>query len=119
VHGSDDDVVAVEDARRLASNGGDGVDLRIVQNGGHRLRHDPRAIANLDPLEAAQRITPRPWLVVHGSDDDVVAVEDARRLAASGGDGADLRIVQNGGHRLRHDPRAIAMLLGWLDRQLV
>jgi len=26
--------------------------------------------------------------------------------------------VQNGGHRLRHDPRAMAMLLGWLDRQL-
>ena len=36
----------------------------------------------------------------------------------NGGDGVDLRIVQNGGHRLRHDPRAIAMLLGWLDRQL-
>lgn len=77
-----------------------------------------RAIANLDPLEAARRIDPRPWLVVHGSDDDVVAVEDARRLASNGGAGADLRVVQNGGHRLRHDPRAIAMLLGWLDRRL-
>ncbi len=29
----------------------------------------------------------------------------------------DLRIVANGPHRLRHDPRAIAALLGWLDRQ--
>ena len=77
-----------------------------------------RAISNLDPLEAAHRVSPRPWLVVHGSDDDVVSVEDARRLASSGGEGAELRIVQNGGHRLRHDPRAMAMLLGWLDRQL-
>jgi putative redox protein len=76
-----------------------------------------RAIANLDPLEAARRIAPREWLVVHGSDDDVVAVDDARGLASSGGERAELRIVQNGGHRLRHDPRAIAMLLGWLDRQ--
>jgi putative redox protein len=76
-----------------------------------------RAISNLDPLEAAGRIAPREWLVVHGSDDDVVAVEDGRRLAANGGPRAELRIVQNGGHRLRHDPRAIAMLLGWLDRQ--
>ena len=77
-----------------------------------------RAISGLDPLEAARRVAPRPWLVVHGSDDDVVSVEDGRRLAASGGEGAELRIVQNGGHRLRHDPRAMAMLLGWLDRQL-
>ena len=29
----------------------------------------------------------------------------------------DLRIVANGAHRLRHDPRAIAAMLGWLDRQ--
>ena len=76
-----------------------------------------RAIANLDPLEAASRIGPRPWLVVHGSDDDVVPVDDARALAAARRPGAELRIVQNGAHRLRHDPRAIAMLLGWLDRR--
>ena len=31
--------------------------------------------------------------------------------------GADLRIVPGGAHHLRHDPRAIAVLLGWLDRQ--
>ena len=77
-----------------------------------------RAIANLDPLEAAQRIDPRP----------VARRARLRRrrrrgrgrapLALNGGEGADLRIVQNGGHRLRHDPRAIAMLLGWLDRRL-
>ena len=29
----------------------------------------------------------------------------------------ELRIVANGPHRLRHDPRAIAALLGWLDHQ--
>lgn len=76
-----------------------------------------RAIANLDPIAAAERIAPRPWLVVHGSADDVVPVADARRLREAGGEGVDLRIVANGPHRLRHDPRAIAALLGWLDRQ--
>jgi putative redox protein len=76
-----------------------------------------RAIANLDPIEAAKRVGPRPWLLVHGSADDVVPVDDARLLAEVGGDGVDLRIVANGAHRLRHDPRAIAALLGWLDRQ--
>ena len=76
-----------------------------------------RAIANLDPVAAARHIAPRPWLLVHGSADDVVPVDDARRLADAGGDCIELRIVANGPHRLRHDPRAIAALLGWLDRQ--
>jgi uncharacterized protein len=76
-----------------------------------------RAIANLDVLGAARLIAPRPWLLVHGSDDDVVPVEDARRLEEAAGGCVETRIVPNGPHRLRHDPRAIAALLGWLDRQ--
>jgi uncharacterized protein len=76
-----------------------------------------RAIAHLDPLAAAAHIAPRPWLLVHGTADDVVPVEDARRLSKAGGACVESRIVQNGPHRLRHDPRAIAALLGWLDRQ--
>ena len=81
---------------------------------------DPKAwihaIESLDPLAAAPRIAPRPWLLVHGSLDDVVPVDHARQLAAAAPH-VELRIVQNGAHRLRHDPRAIAALLGWLDRQ--
>ncbi len=76
-----------------------------------------RAIANLDPVGAATRVPPRPWLLMHGSADDVVPVEDARALSDAADDGVELRIVANGAHRLRHDPRAIAGLLGWLDRQ--
>ena len=76
-----------------------------------------RAIANLDPTDAARHVLPRPWLLVHGSADDVVPLDDARRLADAAGAGVELRIVANGAHRLRHDPRAIAALLGWLDHQ--
>jgi alpha/beta superfamily hydrolase len=76
-----------------------------------------RAIESLDVLAAAAEIAPRSWLLVHGSDDDVVPVDDARRLAEAGGATVDLRIVPNGAHRLRHDPRAIAALLGWLAGQ--
>jgi putative redox protein len=54
---------------------------------------------------------------VHGSSDTVIPMDDARRLYDAAGDHVDLRIVQNGPHRLRHDPRAIALFLGWLDRQ--
>jgi putative redox protein len=56
-------------------------------------------------------------LLVHGSEDDVVDVDHARLLHDAAGDCIEMRIVPNGPHRLRHDPRAIAAMLGWLDRQ--
>jgi len=66
-------------------------------------------------VEAAERLPPRPLLVLHGYDDEAVPHFDARLLADAHGD-ADLRFVRGGGHHLRHDPRAMSILLGWLDR---
>lgn len=68
------------------------------------------------PLDAASKFAPRPLLVLHGSDDDSVPSSDARRFVDAHGD-AELRLLAGAGHRLRHDPRAIAVLLGWLERQ--
>jgi putative redox protein len=42
---------------------------------------------------------------------------DARALADAADGQIELRILVGAGHRLRHDPRAIAILLGWMDRQ--
>jgi putative redox protein len=53
---------------------------------------------------------------MHGQDDDIVPTADSRVLAQAHG-AAELQIVSGAGHRLRHDPRAMAVLLGWLDRQ--
>ncbi len=75
-----------------------------------------RELRNYRPLAAARRLAPRALLVVHGADDDVVPTVDARLLAEAHGD-AELRVITGAGHRLRHDPRAVAILLGWLDRQ--
>ena len=77
-----------------------------------------KAVGDLDPEADAARLPQRPLLVLHGSDDDVVSVDDARAVAAAAGASAELRVVYKAGHRLRHDPRAVAALLGWLDRQI-
>ncbi|HVM67783.1 MAG TPA: alpha/beta hydrolase [Acidimicrobiales bacterium] len=74
---------------------------------------DLRAI---DPAGAAHAIPPRPLLVVHGSIDPVVPVVDARVLSDAAEGGAELRVVAMAPHPLRHDPRAVAVLLGWLQR---
>ena len=42
-------------------------------------------------------------------------VEQMRQLVHAHGE-AELSLLEGAGHRLRHDPRAIAILLGWLDR---
>lgn len=75
-----------------------------------------REIRQVRAVAAICDVAPRPVLIMHGSDDDSVPVFDARVLADAHGS-ADLRIIEGGGHQLRHDPRAIAVLLGWLDRQ--
>jgi uncharacterized protein len=75
-----------------------------------------REIRDVRAVAAISHVAPRSVLILHGSDDDLVPVFDARVLADAHGD-ADLRIIDGGGHQLRHDPRAVAVLLGWLNRQ--
>lgn len=68
--------------------------------------------------DAAQRMSPMPLLVVHGVHDEVVPSFDAR-VIADAHTAAELRLLPGAGHGLRHDPRAMAILLGWLDRQRI
>lgn len=75
-----------------------------------------RELREIRPVAVADRVAPRPMLLLHGADDEAVPQFDARFLADSHG-AAELRIIGGAGHQLRHDPRAVAVLLGWLDRQ--
>ncbi len=75
-------------------------------------------LKSVRPLEAAEQLAPRPLLVLHGDRDDLTPLEDGKRLAAAHGD-AELRIISGAGHELRHDPRAVAVLFGWLRRQRI
>lgn len=68
------------------------------------------------PIDHVAAIADRPMLVLHGDRDIQVPPDDARALADAHGS-ADIRIIRGGDHRLRHDPRAVALLFGWLGRQ--
>jgi putative redox protein len=76
-----------------------------------------RELREIRPLSLIGKIPPRPILLVHGSNDEVVPLLDARALADAAEGEVELRVLVGAGHRLRHDPRAIALLIGWLDRQ--
>jgi putative redox protein len=71
----------------------------------------------VQPLTAVGGLPPRPLLLMHGSEDATVPVSDARALADAAHGQADLRVIAGAGHRLRHDPRAVAALIGWMERQ--
>lgn len=75
-----------------------------------------REFKEIRAVACAPAIADRSLLLIHGSEDEMVPVFDARVLSDAHGN-AELRIIDGGAHHLRHDPRAIAVLLGWLDRQ--
>ncbi len=55
-------------------------------------------------------------MVLHGANDVAVPALDARAIADAHGE-AELRIIPGGRHHLRHDPRAIATAVGFLNRR--
>jgi putative redox protein len=75
-----------------------------------------RPLRETRALQCVVDLAPRPLLLIHGSDDALVPDFDARVVADAHGS-AELKLIPNAGHSLRHDPRAVAILLGWLDRQ--
>lgn len=73
-------------------------------------------LKGFDPAAFARQLAPRPLLLLHGENDDLVPTIDTRLLAEEHGS-AEMHIIDGAGHELRHDPRAVAILLGWLARQ--
>lgn len=54
--------------------------------------------SEVEPVEVVADIAPRPLLLVHGTEDSVIPVAHAHRLAAAAGQGAELRIVDGVDH---------------------
>ena len=83
---------------------------------------DPAAWAReareVRPSQLVARVPPRPLLIVHGATDEVVPMTEAREMADVAHTSAELRVLPGASHRILHDPRAIALLLGWFDRHL-
>ena len=71
----------------------------------------------VSPIKYVAGIAPRPLLLVHGSQDEIVEVSDAYRLYAQAGEPKHIIIVDGAGHRLRQNDKAIAMVTGWLKSQ--
>ena len=70
-------------------------------------------------LEWVTRIAPRPLLVIHGTADDVVPVDNSRDLYQHAGEPKDIAIIEGAGHRLRLEPEAMDCALEWLSAHVL
>ncbi len=68
----------------------------------------------VSPIKHVADIAPRPLLLVHGSQDETVDVSHARELFDKAGEPKQITVVDGAGHRLRHDDRAMDIVVGWL-----
>lgn len=70
-----------------------------------------------DPLKDAAAISPRPLLVIHGSADQSVPVEEARQLYDRAKEPKKLLIVEGADHRFsEHLEPVWGAFFGWLDK---
>ncbi|MBN1367214.1 MAG: alpha/beta fold hydrolase [Dehalococcoidales bacterium] len=60
------------------------------------------------------KIAPRPLLIVHGTQDDLVKVTDAQQLYNAAGEPKKLVLIEGAGHRLRREEPAVQTVIDWL-----
>jgi alpha/beta superfamily hydrolase len=70
----------------------------------------------VEPRRFIGTIAPRPVLVLHGTADDLVPVQDAHTLNNYAGVNREMVLIKGAGHRLRNVPEAVAAAVNWLLR---
>ncbi len=101
-----------EGLRRITQEAGMAVAPEVVS--------DPTEwAAEFDAVSTERSIGPLtcPVLVVHSTDDDVVPVDHAKRIAERARR-PELRVIEGAGHQLRRDERALDLVTDFLRRNL-
>ena len=70
----------------------------------------------VNPVGCVGDIHPRPLLLVHGEEDDLVPVADTRRLYGAAGEPKEIAILPGIGHDLRREEMAVGAAISWLKR---
>lgn len=68
----------------------------------------------VSPVKHVAKIAPRPLLLVHGNQDELVDVSHAHQLYDTAGEPKQIIIVDGAGHSLRQNDTAMATVIDWL-----
>jgi pimeloyl-ACP methyl ester carboxylesterase len=87
------------------------VAARVFASAARRLGGDPR---DTEPIRVAPLIAPVPVLLINGESDELVPIDDGRRLAAALGPAAERWVVPGAAHSRAHDadPEAYEATVG-------
>ncbi len=77
-----------------------------------------RGFEEIAPRRWVASISPRPILIIHGSKDSVINVEEAHLLYRQAREPKKIHIVEGAEHRLRTDSRVIELAIKWLTEYL-
>ena len=75
-----------------------------------------KELDELNPAKSAELIGSKQWLVIHGRDDEIVTDANLREFLTVSGVTAEAHTLAAGEHQLISDPRMMAILLGWMER---
>jgi len=65
-----------------------------------------------------EKLSPRPILIIHGDEDDVVSQTSAWNLYERAGDPKEILIVNGAGHRIRISDEAMDHALNWMKSRM-
>jgi fermentation-respiration switch protein FrsA (DUF1100 family) len=72
----------------------------------------------ISPKDWIKKISPRPLLIIHGEEDDLVKVDHAKILYAHALEPKELSILKGAGHRLRLVKEAMSLAKAWIQKHL-
>ena len=70
------------------------------------------------PIDWIENISPRPLLIIQGTNDDVIDPASGRALYERAGEPKEILLIEGAGHRLRHEEQAIDSAIDWLSGQV-
>ena len=77
------------------------------------------AFREISALRWVGQIAPRPLMIIHGSEDELIPLHEAHELYAAAGQPKELVVLEGTGHRLRRNPRTMETAMRWLHATLV
>lgn len=75
-----------------------------------------RHFSEVSPIRCIERISPRPLLIIHGTEDETIDPAHAARLFEKAREPRELVMIPGGKHRLRNNRAAMDAALTWLRR---
>lgn len=73
---------------------------------------------HINPIQWIDKIAPRPLLILHGKNDDLIGTDHAWHLYEKAGDPKEIAIIEDGEHKLRLSEKAMDIALEWLKGKI-